>query len=64
MPKESPDDIIADTIRAKRRIWDGLKAKYRATYPAHGKSWNAWIVHKLERWSKPRKARETKEQKP
>mgnify|MGYP001572085994 FL=1 len=58
MPKESPDDIIADTFRYPRRVQDGLKAKYRSTYPAHGLSWNAWIVRKLERWSKPRKAAE------
>ena len=58
MPPNNPDDITADTFRAKRRTWDGLKSKYRSTYPAHGLSWNAWIVRKLERWSKPRKAAE------
>ena len=64
MTPNNPDDIIPDTYRMPRRVRDGLKAKHRATYEAHGLSWNAWIVRKLERWSKPRKQAEPKEQKP
>ena len=64
MTPNSPDDIIPDTYRMPRRVLDGLKAKYRSTYPAHGLSWNAFIVRKLERWSKPRAAAKQQEQKP